>query len=339
VLALSAGLSVLVGMIAVADRMYLSERDLGVGVSVAIVSGAVSLALMVTLGLVVMRNSRRLSAAARRIGDGEPAGLTGQQASAELRALAAELVATDAKLTESRENEQRIERSRRELLAWISHDLRTPLAGIMSLSEALEDSMAADPSRYHRRIRELAGQLSIMVDDLFELSKIDSGTLQLRREAVSLVDVVSDAVADLRALAPERQVLLVAPSGGVPVMADPHELSRAITNLLVNAAQHTPAGSPITVIADVTDGRPSVSVVDSGTGISEADLSRVFDAGWRGSDARTPVGRSSTSGAGLGLAIVRGILEAHAGEVRVRNLAAGCRFDLVLPREATVVAA
>ena len=121
--------------------------------------------------------------------------------------------------------------------------------------------------------------------------------------------------------------------------ADPRELSRAISNLLLNAIQHTPAGSPITVAASVVDGRASVTVIDNGGGIDEDDLHRVFEPGWRGG-VRPHTGHSHpgvlgeslrSSGAGLGLAIVRGIAVAHQGEVTVRNVPGGCRFDLILP--------
>ena len=146
----------------------------------------------------MVRNARALSRAARRIGDGERVDAVGPQSGAELTALAEELVATSAKLAESRDREHRIEESRRELVAWIAHDLRTPLAGIMSMAEALEDEVASDPQRYHRQMREQVSRLSAMVDDLFELSKIDSGALRLRLEEISLYDVISDTVADLR---------------------------------------------------------------------------------------------------------------------------------------------
>ena len=141
----------------------------------------------------------RSRAAARRIGAGERVDAVGPQSGAEFTALADELVATSAKLAESREREHRIEESRRELVAWIAHDLRTPLAGIMSMAEALEDERRSDPQRYHRQMREQVTRLSAMVDDLFELSKIDSGTLRLstRRRSRSTTSI-SDTVADLR---------------------------------------------------------------------------------------------------------------------------------------------
>lgn len=337
-LIVAAIVSVVASMIGVANEMYLSEHDLTVAVAVATISGIVSLALVAVLGWLVARNSRTLSAAARRIGAGERLETAGRYSNSELNALADELVATSAKLAESREREQRIEASRRELVAWISHDLRTPLAGIRALAEALEDGMAPDLERYHRQIRIQVEQLSGMVDDLFELSKIDSDTLRLSLKEVSLYDVVSDTVADLRPASRGREILVEAPlAQNLVVMADPRELSRAIGNLLMNAIQHTPEGSPITVAVDLVGDHAMVSVIDSGGGIDEADLERVFEPAWRGSAARTPTpGDGRSSGAGLGLAIVKGIMSAHRGEVAVRNVPGGCRFDLLLPRDASL---
>ena len=341
VLVLAAIVSVVASMVGVANEMYLSEHDLTVAVAVAAISGVVSLVLVAVLGWLVARNSRALSLAARRIGAGERLESAGRYSNSELNALADELVATSTKLAESREREQRIEASRRELVAWISHDLRTPLAGIRAMAEALEDGIAPDPARYHRQMRMQVDQLSSMVDDLFELSKIDSDALHLSLKEVSLYDVVSDTVADLRPASRGRDIRVEAPlAQDLVVMADPRELSRAIGNLLMNAIQHTPEGSPITVAVDLVDDRAMVSVIDTGGGIDEADLDRVFEPAWRGSKARTPSLHEGghSGGAGLGLAIVKGIMSAHRGEVAVRNVPGGCRFDLLLPRDASLSA-
>ncbi|MEV8268403.1 HAMP domain-containing sensor histidine kinase [Microbacterium sp. NPDC076911] len=340
VLVFAAIVGVILSIVGASWQMYISAHDLTVAVNAAVISGVVSLVLVAGLGAVVVRNAKSLSVAARRIGEGERVDAVGPQSVGELTALAGELVAMSAKLEESREREHRIEESRRELVAWIAHDLRTPLAGIMSMAEALEDELAADPQRYHRQMREQVSRLSAMVDDLFELSKIDSGSLRLSFEEVSLYDVISDTVADLRPISVGREIRIESESGAtVIVRADPRELSRAVSNLLVNAIQHTPEGSPITVAASVTEGRACVAVIDTGGGIDEEDLARVFDPGWRGATARTPQPQETSamypmrsSGAGLGLAIVRGIAAAHEGEVTVRNVPGGCRFDLILPR-------
>lgn len=334
-------LSVVASMVGASWLMYLSPHDLTVAVNAAVISGLVSLALFVGLGTVVVRNAGALSRAAQRIGAGEKVDAVAAGSSAEFAALARDLVTTSANLAEARERQRVAEESRRELVAWIAHDLRTPMAGIMSMAEALEDDVASDPARYHRQMREQITRLSAMVYDLFELSKIDSGTLRLSLEPVSLYDLVSDTVADLRPLSQGREIRIASrPDSQVVVQADPRELSRAVANLLLNALQHTPSGTPITVAASVSDGFASVSVTDAGGGIDEDDLPRIFDPGWRGAPARTPQALDrpgatlQSSGAGLGLAIVQGIAAAHGGEVTARNVADGCRFDLVLPTPA-----
>jgi signal transduction histidine kinase len=214
-------------------------------------------------------------------------------------------------------------------VAWVSHDLRTPLAGLRAMAEALEDGLAADPPRYHKQIRAEAERLATMVDDLFELSRIHSGTLQLSPDQIALDDLVSDVLASTEALARERGVRLDGrASGQLTVRADPRELSRALTNLLGNAIRHTPPGGRVHVEARPEDGDALLAVADGCGGIPEADLPYVFDLAWRGTDARSP---APGSGAGLGLAIVRGVMEAHRGSVRVVNTGAGCRFEMRLP--------
>ncbi len=340
VLIVSAHVSVVASMTVAARLMFLSEHDLGVGTRVAVISGTVSLVIVGLLGLVVTRNARALSAAARTIGNDEPVAAGRIHANAELQALATELTATSRRLRESRERERRQDTARRELVAWISHDLRTPLAGIRAMAEALEDSLADDPPRYYARMREQAEQLGGMVDDLFELSKIDSGTLVLELQEVSLYDIVSDTVADLRLAARGRSIAFDAPEGDeLAVRADPRAMSRAVSNLLLNAIQHTPHDSAITVTASIVDGQAAVSVIDSGDGISPDDLQRVFEPGWRGSAARTPPAALGSSGsAGLGLAIARGIAVAHRGDLSVRNVTGGCRFDLLFPQDPALAA-
>jgi len=246
----------------------------------------------------------------------------------------AELARTAQRLAEARELEVRIEASRRELVSWISHDLRTPLAGIRAMAEALEDGMAPDPERYYRQIRGQVDQLTGMVDDLFELSRIHAGTLHLSLEQVPLYDLISDAVAELAPVATAKWLdLRFEGERGLSIDADPRELSRVVGNLVMNAIQHSPPGSRIVVSATRHDhGRASIAVLDSAGGIPEHDLPRVFEAGWRASGPRTPSESGlPTGGAGLGLAIVQGIVRAHGGEVSVLNTADGCRFEVLLP--------
>jgi signal transduction histidine kinase len=250
-------------------------------------------------------------------------------ATAELDALNRELAATGARLNESRERERALERSRRELVAWVSHDLRTPLAGLRAMAEALEDGVATQPALYHTRMRQSVDRLTGMVDDLFELSRIHAGALRLSLEQVSLTDLVDEAMVGADPLAQACGVRLLADvRTPLAVQVDIRELSRALTNLVANAIRHTPSDGAVRVEAADHGSYAVLAITDACGGIPDDDLKRVFEVAWRGTAARTP---EPQAGAGLGLAIVRGIVEAHAGEVDVRNVVGGCRFEVRLP--------
>jgi signal transduction histidine kinase len=319
------------GTLATAQQMFLSTHDLGVVEMVCAVAGAVTLLTCWLLGRRIESASQALRRAARSIGDeGVFAAVTTPIAS-ELDGLSRDLAATSARLAASRERERTLEKARRELVAWVSHDLRTPLAGLRAMTEALEDGVAEDPARYHKQLRMEVDRLAALVDGLFELSRVQSGTLRLHLEPVGIGDLVSDAVASAEPLARHHGVWLRGEAGPpLLVTADSRELSRVFTNLLVNAIRHTPADGTVHVAIDTSNRRDVViSVSDCCGGIPEADLARVFDTAWRGNHARTP--GADGAGAGLGLAIVRGIVEAHSGHVTVANTAYGCRFDVRLP--------
>ncbi|GGK63499.1 two-component sensor histidine kinase [Streptomyces flaveus] len=319
--------AMLAGTLAVAQAMFLNDHDLTVVTTVVAMAAVVSLATAMLLGRWVVARSRALTLAARSFGDGGDFAAPTGHATAELDALSRELAATSAKLHESRDRERALETSRRELVAWISHDLRTPLAGLRAMSEALEDGVAADPHRYLRQIRTEVERLNDMVGDLFELSRIHAGALALSPSRMSVYDLVGDALAGADALAREHGVRLVgAGIDPVPVEVDGKEMSRVLGNLLVNAIRRTPSDGTVAVSAHRSPEGVVLSVTDGCGGIPEEDLPRVFDTGWRGTHARTP-----PAGAGLGLAIVRGIVEAHQGRAIVRNVSGGCRFEVTLP--------
>jgi len=226
------------------------------------------------------------------------------------------------------EANQELERRRREMVTWISHDLRTPLAGMRAMTEALEDGVAPDPGRYLRQLHEEVEHLSQMVDDLLALSRLQAGALQLHLDLIDIRDVLSDTMASAEPLARARSVRL---SGDAPphlqVHGDSRELGRAVTNLLTNAMRHTPPDGVVTATASSTDDTVSITVTDECGGIPEADLGRLFEPGWRGSEARTP-----GEGSGLGLAVVHEVMAAHHGSVNVVNTDVGCAFTLTIPR-------
>jgi signal transduction histidine kinase len=236
---------------------------------------------------------------------------------------------------EARARDQASESARRELVAWISHDLRTPLAGIRAMTEALADSVVTDPdevAQYAQRIGQQTQRLSGMVDDLFQLSRISSGALRLTLSAIPLGEVVSEALAAEAVTATRKGVRLQADAGSEwPVVhgSDP-ELARVVRNLLSNAIRHTPPDGTVVVAAGARDGQAWLRVDDACGGIPEHELDRVFDVAYRGNTARTPA-LADESGAGLGLAIARGFVEAHSGRIEARNYGSGCRFEIQLP--------
>ena len=249
-------------------------------------------------------------------------------------ALATELERTRRRVAELAARERAVEASRRELVAWVSHDLRTPIAGIRAMVEALDDEVVVDPvevARYHRQLVDEADRLARLVDDLFELSRIEADTLHLSIERVALDELVSDAVASAGPVARAKGVHLTGrvadPRPEVP--GSPPELTRVVRNLVDNAIRFTPPGGEIEVIVGGDDSRAEVSVRDGCGGIPAGDLDRVFDLAYRGDAARSP---GTDGGAGLGLAIARGFVEAHQGDIAVRNEDGGCRFTVRLPR-------
>lgn len=241
-----------------------------------------------------------------------------------------ELEAAGVRTALERARRDEAEAARRQLVAGLSHDLRTPLAGLRAMAEAVEDGVAEDPARYLRQMRVEVERLGEMVDDLFEVSSLSAGVRQMAPERIALGDVLEEAVALAEPLARERGVRVVASADpDTPVHADARALTRAVGNLLVNAIRHTPHDGSVVVMATrAEDGTGVVSVADRCGGIPDPDLPRVFDIGFQGDAARSPGGGS---GAGLGLAIVRGIAVAHGGRVSVANTGDGCRFDLRVP--------
>jgi signal transduction histidine kinase len=330
--ALTGVLAVVAGVVGTARAMFLSDHDLSVVLWVVVVAGVVAIAVSVAVGAAFTRSSRSMREDARRFGDSGNFD-AGSRGPAELQQLSDELAMTARRLQESRVREQRLENSRRELVSWVSHDLRSPLAALRAMTEALEDGLAEDPARYHRQIRAEVDRMVRMVDDLFELSRIHAGVLALDLQPVALGDVVSEALAGADAVARAGGVRLGGSvDEGLFVNADPGELSRVVSNLLVNAIRNTPADGVVEVTGRQVGRTVELSVTDACGGLSSDDMARVFDVAWQGTSARTPAPDSPLGrGAGLGLAIVKGIVEAHRGHVAVTNHTPGCRFVVTLP--------
>ena len=322
--------------------MFYASGDFRVALVVAVAAGLLAAATAFLGAQSLTRDKRAVARAVQAVGEGRLPETEQRPMHTEMQTLRRQVEQTAHRLAEANERERGLENARRELIAWVSHDLRTPLAGLRAMAEALEDGLVETPERYYKQIRVDVDTLTEMVDDLFELSRIQAGALRLSAERISLDDLVSDCVAALEPLAGAHAVRLTGRStGSATVVGDGRELNRALTNLIVNAIRHTRGGGmvdvevrraggdrPATEMAD--PGRVEVVVDDECGGIPAADLGRVFDIGFRGEPARTP-NPGVPGGAGLGLAITRGIVEAHQGTVMVYNAGAGCRFVLSLP--------
>lgn len=242
------------------------------------------------------------------------------------------VIAEAAAALEQERRRREVEQGRRELIAWLSHDLRTPLAGIRAMGEALEDGIAPDPASYHRAIVTEAERTAAMVDDVLALAGLQSGTLELNSETVTVSDLVSDLVGNLTPLALRRDVRLTGSVEGdsSDVTGDAGLLSRALQNIIGNAIAYTRPGTEVTVVVSGDD-TVRVQVRDGCGGLSPEALEKSFTAGWRGDRARTP---GAGSGNGLGLPIVRTIVAAHRGTVDLRNRPPGCEVTIELPRAA-----
>lgn len=236
---------------------------------------------------------------------------------------------------EAVERERAAEKSRRELLVWLSHDLRTPLAGVIAMTEALDDGVVTaseDVREYAQRIRRETIRLAGMVDDLFEMSRINAGALAFEREALSVASLAAEAETSATASAEAARVRMVDEVPDEVVLVGSSEIVRVLRNLLGNAIRHTPPGGTVHVSGVADDEWICVRVDDECGGIPDAELAHVFDLAYRGSAARdTPSNGAEPVGAGLGLTIALGLVEAHGGTIDVVNHGPGCRFTVRLP--------
>jgi signal transduction histidine kinase len=317
--------SVVAGVSLASWAMFFSTHDLGVLAVVLVVSASIAAGAALRLGDAVASSAEEVASLARGLAGEisvEPSNGSGRLATGELERLAAELRIVSGELSASRRRERALESSRRELVAAVSHDLRSPIASVRAMAEALEDGVVDEPGAveaYHRAIRRESEHLGALVDDLFELSRITAGAIDAGQPSAHLQDLLRDVVAELQPVAQRRQVAIVdlaEVGGGVQVPASDYR--RVMRNLLDNALRHTPSGGTVTLDAS----RHGTSVR-----VSVTDLPRVFDAAFRGDASR----RRDEGGGGLGLAIARGLVEAHRGTIAVSNRDAGCCFAVEIP--------
>ena len=342
-IALSAVIGALVGLmnvLIVSRLMFVSTaHDLRL---LAALIGFSSLVALGFSGWVASRVSAQLQTVGGRIrtlAEGDYTTRLEPMGADEISRQARDLNELARRLAASAEAREALDRERRDLTIAISHDLRTPLASIRAMAEALTDHVVietAEVDRYHATIRKEVERLTRMVDDLFQLAQMDARALVLDRRPVSLSEVAAEVVDAMQARAAAAGLdLSLGPCDPLPPIAlDGSLVERAITNLVGNAIEHTPAGGSVTVTVHAAGGEHRLTVTDTGEGIAPTDLDRVWEPFFRADRSRQRTS-GHADGAGLGLAIVRGVVEAHGGRVGLSSGNAGSTFTLVLPAAAS----
>jgi two-component system, OmpR family, sensor histidine kinase SaeS len=332
-LAYAVGLVVaLANVLTTSALMFLNAHDLGLLLLLLAFAAVISLAFAYVVAGELTAQIRQLSSAARRLALGELDTRVGQHGSDEIGRLAASFDDMAERLEQAFVQQRALEASRRELITAVSHDLRTPLATTRAMVESLADGVVTEPAdvqRYLRLILQETQHLSGLIDDLFELSQIESGALRLQRMPLDVAELVSETVAAYQVAASDHDIRLQEEVSTTRIQADPERLQRVLRNLLDNALRHTPPGGVIQVQAAAASvDAVRVTVSDSGPGVPEPELERIFDRFYRGEPSR----RRETGGAGLGLAIARGLVQAHHGRIWAeRSALGGMAVSLVLP--------
>jgi signal transduction histidine kinase len=311
---------ILASMMAAEELMFVSDHD------ALVVSAMVLSAAVVALRAAQVASARLVAEVAsirdvlRAVGGGErePRAVAG--AAAELAELAEEANTMIERLRVA-------ETARRSLVASISHDLRTPMTALRLMVDAIEDDLvdAVTLDRYLATMRTHVTVLGAMIDDLFELSRLEAGDLEWSMRQVELADLVEETVAAMRVEAEAKGVAVAADLAALSARGDPERLQRVLFNLIRNAIHHTPADGSVTVRAEPAGEWIEVEVADTGEGIAASERERVFEPFARGDASR------HHGGAGLGMAISRAIVEAHGGRIWLADSEVGTRVRFVIP--------
>jgi signal transduction histidine kinase len=320
-----------------ARLMFASEHDLLLATVLLLFAGGIAMSVGYFLSAALTDRIVALSRAAEEIAQGQLSARANVSGNDEMASLARTFNEMAARLETAAAQQHELDQLRRNLIAWAGHDLRTPLASIRAIVEALADGVVDDAetqTRYlHTAQREIQA-LSLLIDDLFELAQIEAGGLRLELRPNSISDLISDTMESFSELAARREVMLEgsAEPSVDPVLMDVQQIGRVLSNLVGNALRHTPPGGTVRVEARRVAGSVQVSIHDTGEGIDAQDLPHIFERFYRGEKSRS----RATGGAGLGLAIAKGIVEAHGGEIGVESeQGQGTSLTFMLPDRQT----
>jgi signal transduction histidine kinase len=332
--ALSIGLST-VGVVVIALAMFLSPHDALVMVVLLAFSGGLAAYSVWALAQGPLADVRSIGDGLRAVGEGRRDVAIETRGCDELSQLAGDASRMVAQLAAREAERDASEAARRGLVAAVSHDLRTPLTSLRLLADAIEDELVDDATR-----RDYLGQMSVhirslsaLVEDLFELSRLEAGDIQWSIQRVRLDELVAEAVEAMRAQADAHGVRVSTrvPADVVVARADPERLQRVLFNLIQNAIRHTPADGSVTVLAEAHPSGIEVEVADTGAGLDPADRTRAFEPFFRGGDG----GARPAGATGLGLTICRAIVEAHGGRIWFADAQVGTRVRFSLPSNDT----
>lgn len=328
--ALVAAVASLANLGVLAALMFVDPHDAALMGSLLVYSLGAGVAAALVASRAQSSAVDRLARAAARLAGGDLDARIGPLgAGPELDALARTLDEMAERVQRSMAAQRAADRTRRDLITAVSHDLRTPLAGLRALAEAIEDGVVDDPPTLRRYMADLRAQvatLSELVDDLFELVQVEEGALLREPSRSRLEDVIASAVDACRAQAAAKGLVVERRLDGAGTAVCSPRVGRVLQNLLQNAIRHTPTDGTVRIEARRRDDSVEVVVSDTGEGIPAEALDRVFDPFWRGDPSR------SVPGSGLGLALAKRIVEALGGNIRVESSkTAGSRFAVVLP--------
>jgi signal transduction histidine kinase len=318
-----------------AQLMFASPHDLTLAIILLIFAGGIATILGYFLSSTVTERILLLRDAAEKLASGNLKTRVPVSGRDELSALAVTFNRMAEQLQAADRKQRELETLRRDLVAWTSHDLQTPLASMRAILEALADGVVDEPEmvkRYLNTAQRDVMSLSALMDDLFQMSQLDAGGFPLNRAQASLNDLVSDTLESFSQLASRENIKLEGQveSDVDPVFMDTQAIGRVLNNLISNALRHTPAAGEIRVYARRRGTGVELSVRDTGEGIHEMDIPHIFERFYRGDASRSR--KQGTVGAGLGLAIARGVVQAHGGDIHVDSeREKGTEFTFSIP--------
>ena len=294
--------------------MLITARDLAILGGLLVFSLGISVFVAFTLSDATSRSIGEVLATLRSINTGNLDVRVTVRSRDQVGEMAQAVNAMAQRLETSLSRERDVDRARHDLIRSVSHDLRTPLASIRAMVESINDGVVSDPATVNRYLRSMQSEtenLSELINDLFELSQMDAGALQLHMEPASLEDLISDTIAGMSAQARTNGVAL---DGRVDeelpaVSMDTQRVQRVLNNLVHNAIRHTSPEGKVFIDAHNLGHEVQVDVIDNGEGIPKEEVSRILDV----SNGLTGSRNWASIGSGLGLSIATRIVEAHGG--------------------------